>query len=402
MSFKMKHQIGVCMLTGVFYPEISGGGLQCRTLIDSLKGKGIIFFVLTTTRDDSLKDFKSDVNVIRIVIKELNLAGRFKAFLQFTRAFLKLQKQIDVVHLHGFSDKTLLIILLAKIFRKKIIQKITSLGDDDPISISQKRFGWIKKFLFNRADLFISINPIILKACLDSNISESKVLIIPNAVDTKRFYPSNDLSEKQALRSELNLPIDGSIILFVGFFSKDKGPDILFEAWRKLKNQTQQNNVRLLFIGSTDTSYFEIKFDLVKKIKDNIKAHGMEKEVFFVEKALQIEKYYKASDIFVLPSLREGLPNALLEAMSAALPCISSDLKGITDYLISDKKEGLIFAPGDIEGLCKAICALLNDKNMAKELGRNAREKILDKFSIDKVSRQYQYVYDKLTKDNKC
>lgn len=402
MSFDMKRQIGVCMLTGVFYPEISGGGLQCRTLINSLKDKGIKFFVLTTTRDSSLKDFKSDVDIVRVVIKELNMVGRLNAFLQFTLAFLKLERQIDIVHLHGFSDKTLLVILLAKIFRKKIIQKISSLGDDDPISIFQKRFGWIKKFLFGRADLFISINPIILKVCLDSNISESKVLTIPNAVDTERFYPANDLSEKQILRSELNLPLDGAIVLFVGFFSKDKGPNILFEAWKKLKKQMQQSDIRLLFIGSTDTSYFEIKFDIVKKIKDDIRAHGMGKEVIFVEKTLQIEKYYKASDVFVLPSLREGLPNALLEAMSTALPCISADLKGVADYLISDKKEGLIFTPGDIEGLSKAICALLNDKNMAEELGRNARKKILDKFSIDKVSIQYQYLYDKLAKDNKC
>ena len=129
----------------------------------------------------------------------------------------------------------------------------------------------------------------------------------------------------------------------------------------------------------------EIDANLVKTIEDGIEKFNMQNNFIFVESTLSIEKYYKASDIFVLPSLREGLPNALLEAMSTALPCVSSDLKGVTDYLISDKKEGLIFAPGDVESLCKAIYALLNDRNMAKELGRNAREKILDKFSIDKV-----------------
>lgn len=389
------------MVTGAFYPEISGAGLQCRTLINSLKNNNLKFFVLTTAGGPSLRDSGLGIDIFRIYAGNMGFIARLRSALNIIYIFLKIQNKIDIVHIHGFSDKSILIILLARAFRKKIIQKMTSLGEDDPDSIFSRRFGMLKRFFFSRADVFISVNPVMSRAFIEAGLPESRLLTIPNGVDIERFCPPKNLNEKTLLRKELGLPEDGILILFVGFFSKDKGPDILFESFKNLKGRIKED-LFVIFIGATEGRYFEIDANLVKTIKDGIAKFNMQNTFIFVESTLKIEKYYKASDIFIFPSLREGLPNALLEAMSTALSCVSSDLKGVTDYLISDKKEGLIFAPGDIEGLRKAICTLLNDKNMAEELGRNARRKILDKFSIDKVSRQYQYIYDKLAKDNKC
>ena len=72
---------------------------------------------------------------------------------------------------------------------------------------------------------------------------------------------------------------------------------------------------------------------------------------FFVETTRTIEKYYRAVDMYVLPSIREGLPIALLEAMSSALPCVASRLPGSTDTLIEHDVSGLLVAPDDVEGL---------------------------------------------------
>ncbi|MFA4991913.1 MAG: glycosyltransferase [Candidatus Omnitrophota bacterium] len=390
--------IGVCMVTGVFYPEISGGGLQCRTLLNAMRDhKEFNFFILTTTRDPRMPRGEPGLKLTRIYVGNLGFLDKCGASVQLTYHFIKISPKIDVVHLHGFSKKTMLVILLAKIFRKKVIQKMTSLGDDDPVSIRRKKSGGISKWFFSMADIYVSVNPAMSLEFLNSGIPAERLEAIPNGVDTERFFPVTDQADKARLRDGLGLPRDAVIILFVGFFSRDKGPDVLFSAYRDLILRTGRGDICLLFIGSTDTGYYEIKSEIVEDIKKGAARDGLDKKVFFVEKALNIEDYYRASDIFALPSFREGLPNALMEAMSSGLACVSSDLKGVTDYLITGGSEGLIFPPGSVEGLTLALIGLLEDRALAEKIGKGAREKILKNFSIKKISERYADVYQSFT-----
>ncbi|MBU1147843.1 MAG: glycosyltransferase [Candidatus Omnitrophica bacterium] len=394
MSVRGDKTLGICMLTGVFYPEISGGGLQCRTLVNALKyDSNLRFFVLTTTKDPLLQDKNSDLYIKRIYVGDMSITAKFIAALQFVRVFLGIRNKVGIIHLHGFSSKTLLMILLAKIFRKKIIQKITSLGDDDPTSIGNRRFGKLKRFFFSKADFYISVNPAMSQRLLDSGISQDKMLTIPNGVDTERFCPPKSLDEKYTLRESLKLHKEAFIILFVGFFSKDKGVDVLFEAYKNIATDFKDKDLRLLFIGSTDTSYFEIKKEIIERIKKEIEINKMEEKVLFIEKALDIERYYKAADIFVLPSFREGLPNSLMEAMASGLPCVSSRLRVIEDYLITHDSDGLLFEPGDINGLYSTLIRLLEKPDLAKEMGIKARKRIIDYFSIEQLAKKYRDVY---------
>ncbi|MDP8230795.1 MAG: glycosyltransferase [Candidatus Gorgyraea atricola] len=394
MGVRKNKTLGICMLTGVFYPEISGGGLQSRTLVNALKyDSNLRFFVLTTTRDPLLQDKNSDLYIKRIYVGDMSFTAKFIAILQFVRAFLSIRNKIDIVHLHGFSNKTLLMILLAKIFRKKIVQKITSLGDDDPVSIGNRRFGRLKRFFFSAADFYISVNPAMSQGLLDADISQDRMATIPNGVDIERFCPSKSHDEKNALRKSLKLPKEAFIILFVGFFSKDKGVDVLFEAYKDIIADFKDKDIRLLFIGSTDTSYFEIKQEIIERIKKEIRVGKMEEKVLFVEKTLDIEKYYKASDVFVLPSFREGLPNSLMEAMASGLPCVSSRLRVIEDYLITHDSDGLLFEPGDVNGLYLALTRLLGEPGLAKEMGIKARKRTIDYFSIERLAKKYRDAY---------
>jgi len=393
-----KKSLGICMVTGVFYPEISGGSLQCRTLIDSLKHDSrYSFFILTTTRGTALSNDYKGIPVIRIYVGNMGFLAQFYATIRLIDAFLKLQSKVDIIHLHGFSNKTMLIILMAKIFKKKIIQKMTSLGDDDPVSIYKKKLGLLKKCFFSRADMYISVNPVMFDEAIKSGISSNKLAMIPNGVDIDRFSPSKSLEEKTNLRKELNLPKDAVLILFVGFFSKDKGPDILFDAYKDIVSKFKGRDIRLLFIGPQDINYYEIKKDLMEKIKREIKICNMETKVIFIEKTLEIEKYYRASDVFVLPSLREGLPNALLEAMSTGLGCIASNLEGVADYLISNE-EGLVFKKGDTNELSQALVKLINDRRLIVDFGKNARLKIIRDFSINQIAEQYYKIYNLIDK----
>jgi glycosyltransferase involved in cell wall biosynthesis len=97
-----------------------------------------------------------------------------------------------------------------------------------------------------------------------------------------------------------------------------------------------------------------------------------------------------------MPSSREGMPNALLEAMACSPSVIVSRLEGITDWVITDGKNGLLFDPSIWDELGRAINRILNDNALAESLGKEARMTVVDKFSIDRVSAEYLKLYHRL------
>src|SRR5262249_23074031 len=147
--------------------------------------------------------------------------------------------------------------------------------------------------------------------------------------------------ERTKLRRELSMPGGGPVILFVGFFSKEKGPHRLFDAWANLVRTVAPDAV-LVFIGSTAGPYYEIDPSLAEDIRTRAASAGLTNRIQFVESTNEIERFYRAADVFVLPSSREGLPNALLEAMASGLACIVTMLPGVTDTVIEDGRNGLL------------------------------------------------------------
>src|SRR5205085_11338794 len=95
-----------------------------------------------------------------------------------------------------------------------------------------------------------------------------------------------------------------------------------------------------------------------------------------LERATAIEQLYRAADVFILPTLREGLPNAVLEAMASGAACIVSRLPGVTDTLITDGIDGRLVAPGDRSGFASALAELLDDAGARARLGQAARRTI--------------------------
>ncbi|MDO8603545.1 MAG: glycosyltransferase family 4 protein [Candidatus Omnitrophota bacterium] len=384
------------MVTGAFFPEVSGGGLQCKTLIEALRENIRPYVITTSAIRKSLRRGRIDgIEVFRIYLDPRSFISKFRAFFNLLLDFLKIQSRIDIIQLNGFTQKNIPIILLAKLFRKRILQKLTSVGCDDPLAISMQRWGKIKLFFFSRADGFVSVSPGLTDRFLGSCLRHKRLYFIPNGVNTRRFYPLNDNARKIELRKELGLKSDTKLILFVGFFSYDKAPDLLLNSWLDMDPEIREKT-QLLFVGATSTGYYEISENLVKGMK--FRSSGLENKesVKFIEKILDIEKCYQAADIFVLPSRREGLPNALLEAMSCGLACIAAYLKGVTDYLINDGENGLLFESGNAKALTDKLTRLLKQDAYCRQIGIRASAEISDKFSLEKLSRRYLDAYEEL------
>lgn len=378
------------MVTGAYYPEVSGAGLQCRELVCTLRDR-IVFTILTTTADPSLSTVGEvdGVSVYRITVDVDQFESKLRAAFRLASTFIWLRERFDIVHLHGFSRKSLLLVLLTRIFRKKLVLKLTSVGHDDPVSIHTR--GRLAFWCYSRADIFVGVSPRLQQLYYSSGLPREKFWLIPNGVDIERFRPAEQ-GERLALRKELGLPEELTLILFVGFFSHEKCPDLLFEAWMRILGDASLAT-GLVFIGATRSHYYEVDPGLAQKIQAEAQRLGVEKQVVFVETTREIERYYRTADVFVLPSSREGLPNALLEAMATGLPCIVSRLPGVTDGVIDHGVNGLLISPGDGTALEGALRLVLQDPTCAQELGRNARETVEQRYSITQTASRILEAY---------
>ena len=381
------------MVIGVYHPEISGAANQCRLLVKTLS-REINFSVLTTTRNPDLprRCQIDNTDVFRVLIQRKGIINYYKAMTRMASLFLFHRKHFHIVHLHGFSYKSAFLTALSKIYHKKVIIKMTSVGHDDPIAMRQR--GFLLNYFFSKAGSYVGVTPLFERLYSQSQLPANRLKLIPNGVDTTKFRPVTD-GEHVVLRDQLNLPREMKLILFVGHFSREKCPDILLEAWKYFVAETFLDT-GVIFVGATKTNHYEVDPRLVEDIQE-LAAPYINERIFFIERAHEIEKYYQTADIFVLPSLREGLPNALLEAMACCLPVIVSRLEGVMDWVVTGGMNGLIVESEKLDDLGKAISQILKDDNLAESLGLEARKTIVERFSINKVAEDYLRLYDELT-----
>jgi glycosyltransferase involved in cell wall biosynthesis len=386
------------MVVGAYYPELAGGSLQCRTLSLALRDR-VDLAVLTTTAmaDAPARSLVDGIPVFRVFVDPRDWRTKTAAAWRVARLIPGLVRDCDILHFHGFTQKMLLLAAAAKLTGRRTIEKLTSLGWDDPIAIRQRPLGALLAAAQARADRIVAMNPALEAQCRRAGIPAGKVVTIPNGVDTDCFSPA-DRSERVEIRRRLDLPPAACLVTFVGFWSVEKAPHLLFEAWRDARRQTGVD-AALLFIGSTGGSHPEVDPSLAAGVRRQIESDGLGAHVSFVERTEDVASYLRASDVFVLPSSREGLSNALLEAMSAGLACVCADIPGATDAVIESGANGWLVAPGDAPALTAMLAMLFQDERARREAGGRARETILERFAIRSVADQYLALYQRLIAD---
>ncbi|MEE9168066.1 MAG: glycosyltransferase family 4 protein [Candidatus Neomarinimicrobiota bacterium] len=381
------------MVTGVYYPEVSGGSFQCRQLINLLADR-VKFSVVTTTNNPQItkRDQVDGVSVYRFYVEIGKIWSLLNATFRLILLFLRLQRGFDIVHFHGFSRKSMLFMALAKLFGKKSIIKLSSAGHDDPLAMQGR--SRIIYWFYSLADCFVGPSPRFEKLYNSSSLQHERFRLIPNGVNLEKFQPT-EKKQQQELKQELKLPTGLLLILFVGHFSAEKSPNSLFDAWKE-RIAEELPVTGLVFVGATRSDHYEVDQELVEQIQREVQYHKLRQRIVFVERTYEIEKYYQSADIFVLPTIREGLPNALLEAMATGLPCIASRLEGITEGLLVHGVNGLLFPPGDVAALEENLARVLKDSSLARRLGSEARKTIEDRYSIEQVASEYLEVYNSM------
>jgi glycosyltransferase involved in cell wall biosynthesis len=365
------------MVTGVYDPETSGASLQCKQLIAGLQSAAD-FTVLTTSADRALprRDVVDGTPVFRIYVDPAKPFTKLTATAAILRVFLSLAPRVDVLHIHGFSQKNILVSWLARLARIPIVMKLTSHGHDDAETMQRK--GRASYRVYQSVDRAIAVSPALERAWQNAGLDANRVIHIPNAVDAQRFHPPADgerATLKRAYAWDANLPV----VLFVGFFSHEKRPDLLYRAWATLWGRGVRST--LVIVGATRSAYYEVDAAMAEEMRADARRRGLQSHLVLVERAPDIENYYRAADIFALPTTREGLPNVLLEAMATGVAPVVSNLPGVTDWIVKDGISGRLVPPHDEAAFVEALRNLLENDALRESMGAAARRHVEEHFA---------------------
>lgn len=418
LYYIMKISKKICIVSTIIPPRFSGAGLQAYRYALRLYKKDKLSFILTEKYKSIGKDkcifnrFEElPSNKIITVPKEVyknkkRSQNKIKYFIPFIMWQINLlcsifwtmfqkRNSFKIVHCVGASSwLSLYSVLIGKFFGKKTVLEMSQLGGDDPLSIRKSSNILIKNFrsfLFSISDIVKSISPALSKAYKSSGMPIEKLREVPIPVDINTFHPLK-VNEKMNLRKKLGFKKDITIILYVGDIVKRKAIDLLIKSFAEYINK--YSNTILVLVGPTSDSKENLQFyNKMKKLANDL---NIEKYIIFTGKKNNVDEYMKISDLFMLLSKREGLPNVLLEAMSTGLPVITLNMPGITEYIFKNRIDGIILNEKNPGKIALEIEALLNNYDLCESISINARKTVENRFSTEIIDQQYQQIYNEL------
>jgi glycosyltransferase involved in cell wall biosynthesis len=354
----------ILRVTNDLYPDVVGGiPLHAHHLCRDLSRRGHYTTVLTCSRSNHGHDEIEGYNVIYHKIFCSPLGNSFSP--SIFRTLLKIKDDYDLIHAHcHLFFSTIMASLIRRIGSPPLI--ITTHGimsASAPDWFNMLYIKTIGKWTLKSADKIICYTEMEKDKLANMlKIDSEKISVIPNGVDTDLFHPNPDI-EKHSNQS------NAITILWVGRFVRGKGVKYMIQAAKILIKEVPDLKILLVGDGPLKGEIEGLieKFDLKKNviIKENISNENM-------------PEVYQKSDICVLPSLNEGVPKTLLEAMACGKPVVISEFPHLADMT---KNAGLMFPKGDVHALVDNIIRLIRDKELAKELGNSGRKKIVEEHS---------------------
>ena len=381
----MKDKIGIAMLIARFFPVQGGAEVQCKLLSNELKQKKCDVFILTQSLPGLMPVETIDsLSVVRKGFSLSGLIGSLSYLLSGLYYLAENKNKYDIIHAHLAPTPAVLAGMASKILHKPSVLLIGGSRKTGDIARANETFyGRLKLFIIKHTvDVFVCLSYEIKKELFDAGFDLSKTVILPNGVNISKFKPAEE-DEKRKIRVKLGLPVDSKIVLFTGRLEPGKGLDILMEAWKSMENENYAKHLSLVINGSGS---------LEKRLKNR---YAKCANVIYTGWTEDAASYMRCSDIFVLPSLGEGMPNSLIEAMACGLCCVSTNIGGVVD-LINHAVNGMLVRPGNAKELAQAIKGLCLNNEISAELGVKAREFVESKLSIEKIAYQYTELYKTL------
>lgn len=211
----------------------------------------------------------------------------------------------------------------------------------------------------------VAVSELTRRFCIEvEGMRAEKLLVIPNGVDTAVYAAARESTDPRAVRAELGLAPDDLLLLTAARLHPQKGHMHLLAAAK-----------RILAVHPRATFVFAGEGDLRPQIQAAIAAAGLGDRVLLLGRRDDVPCLLAAADLFILPSISEGMPNVVLEAMAAGTPVVATAVDG-TRELIVDGHTGRLVPPADPERLAEAVISLLNDPAERAALAARARDHV--------------------------
>lgn len=349
----------------------------------------LILLIRPWEKDNTFIDIINNDNffVTKIPVAKKN-PSEGKDYLRVARCVIYLHKILskssyDVVHSHGyFAD-----IISAMPSKLLNIPHMSTchgfIANDKNLKIYNK----FDKYVLRSCKKVIAVSSVIRDELVSNGVKQSKIRVIQNAIECK--YNDHQLKKHRVdKRRYLSIEEKEYLIGFVGRLSDEKGVNYLIEAASMLKKISIDFKIAIVGDGQKKNELISLA-----------NSKGLDSEIIFAGFQKDIEKWIPAFDVFVLPSLTEGTPMALLEAMSMGVPVIASAVGGVPSVL-DHEVNGLLVEPGDSKALYKNIKRLLYDPLLRKKLVYEAISTIVERFDSSVWCRTIENEYDSLLQND--
>lgn len=270
---------------------------------------------------------------------------------------------------------------------KKGCGECPQLSDYPQFRMDSSDRNWKAKVnLFEKKNLYVNTPCEWLMKQVDESVIAEKIAgkkIIYNGVDGTIFSPA----DKVLARKELGLPEDAVILIFVAnktVSNKWKRTDWMLDALRKLKADDYPQKIIFLMLGQSGEEKCEVGFTTI------MAGH--------LSDPLKVAQYYQASDIYIHAALMDTFPNVVLESMSCGLPVVATRVGGIPEQVV-EGETGYLCEPGNSNEMAEQISSLILDRDLRKKWGNAARQRILEKFTVERMVENYLEWFEEIRRD---
>jgi glycosyltransferase involved in cell wall biosynthesis len=284
------------------------------------------------------------------------------------------QHRIDAVHSHEFA----MAVYGAAASRLLGLPQVITMHGGFTVCRALRRRIALRWAMRSADDTVMVSNATRRQFATDLGIAERNLTVIPNGVPVR-------LGDSARVRAEFGIRPDECVMLAVGTLEKHKGHRVLLEAMARLEGRRLSLPWKLIIAGGRGGDQHQ---SLVEFAADE----GLAEKIHIVKNRNDIPELLSLADIFVMPSLWEGLPMALLEAMTAGKSIVASATSGIPEAITHDS-EGLLVPPGDVRALADALGSLLNDPARRSRLAAAAQERAHRDFTIKVMADRYEALY---------
>jgi len=371
--------VSVAFVIDKYPPFIGGSEYQARLLarlIATRLGPSHVF----TAQSDACSDAPA------LILHRLGASrGRPRHPLNFAAAFAELLTRggrYAIVHGYALSGLTCGAVLGAALRGRPALVKICAAGPEgDVAKVRRHALGrWLWPMI-RRSCAFVVPSPGVVSELLTHGVPPRAITVIPNALRLGAPEPPTPASKASA-RAALELP-DRATVLFVGRLSPEKGPDLLMRAWELIAPAC---DATLVVVGAGPDGSRLAHWARRSVAADRIHVVGARPDV---------DPFYRAADVLVVPSQTETFSNVMAEAMAHGLAVVTTPV-GLAGHWLHDGRNGVVVRADDEREMAAAVVRLVRHPAAGEGLGRAAREDALAAFSASAIVERYLELYGRL------